>query len=230
MKKGELKKQEIMETAEILFCKKGYEQTSIQDILDKLKTSKGSFYHHFVSKEALLADICRKRASQIFDACRKSADGAASAAEKLNRFFSGMIPFREEKLSFFLMFLHIFDSQEGKSVRSAYCDALSEQFCKTISETISDGVAAGELYCSSPDFATEICLTLVNQLWVKICNEMILSESKGVEADLSEMLRLTEQYRYSIEAILTLQFGSLELIRLPELKLLNDQIHTHWNE
>ena len=43
MKKGELKKQEIMETAEILFCKKGYEQTSIQDILDKLKTSKGSF-------------------------------------------------------------------------------------------------------------------------------------------------------------------------------------------
>ena len=62
MKKGDLKKQEILRTAESLFCRYGYEATSIQDVLDELKTSKGSFYHHFVSKEALLEEICRIRA------------------------------------------------------------------------------------------------------------------------------------------------------------------------
>ena len=41
MKKGDLRKQEILQTAEKLFCRKGYEQTSVQDILDQLKTSKG---------------------------------------------------------------------------------------------------------------------------------------------------------------------------------------------
>ena len=39
MKKGDLKKQEILRTAESLFCRYGYEATSIQDVLDELKTS-----------------------------------------------------------------------------------------------------------------------------------------------------------------------------------------------
>ena len=66
MKKGDIKKQEILNTAELLFCRKGYEQTSIQDILDCLHTSKGSFYHHYVSKESVLEGICLKRAEQIY--------------------------------------------------------------------------------------------------------------------------------------------------------------------
>ena len=68
MKKGDLRKQEILDTAEMLFCRNGYEQTGIQEILDRLKISNGSFYHHYVSKEALLDGICRRRAEQIFSA------------------------------------------------------------------------------------------------------------------------------------------------------------------
>ena len=62
MRKGDLKKQEILKTAESRFCRFGYETTSVQDILDDLHTSKGSFYHHFESKESLLEEICRSRA------------------------------------------------------------------------------------------------------------------------------------------------------------------------
>ena len=47
MRKGELKKQEFLRAAEIRFCRDGYEKTGVQDILDDLHTSKGSFYHHF---------------------------------------------------------------------------------------------------------------------------------------------------------------------------------------
>ena len=61
MKKGDLKRSSILETAERLFFEKGYEQTSIQDILDALSLSKGGFYHHFASKEAILSEICENR-------------------------------------------------------------------------------------------------------------------------------------------------------------------------
>ena len=61
MKKGDLKRSSILETAERLFFEKGYEQTSIQDILDALSMSKGGFYHHFTSKEAILSEICDNR-------------------------------------------------------------------------------------------------------------------------------------------------------------------------
>ena len=62
MRKGDIRKQEILATAEQLFCRNGYEQTSVQDIIDCLHSSKGSFYHHYASKEALLEGICRNRA------------------------------------------------------------------------------------------------------------------------------------------------------------------------
>ena len=39
MKKGEIKKQEILQTAEAMFCRNGYDKTSVQDILDALHTS-----------------------------------------------------------------------------------------------------------------------------------------------------------------------------------------------
>ena len=54
MLKGERRREEILRTAESLFYAQGYERTTIQQILTALGLSKGGFYHHFASKEALL--------------------------------------------------------------------------------------------------------------------------------------------------------------------------------
>lgn len=40
-----------------LFERKGFTQTSIQDIVDELEVTKGTFYYYFSSKEQLLMDI-----------------------------------------------------------------------------------------------------------------------------------------------------------------------------
>ena len=45
----------ILDVAGRLFMEKGYEHTSIQDIIDNLGgLSKGAIYHHFKSKEEIL--------------------------------------------------------------------------------------------------------------------------------------------------------------------------------
>ena len=93
MKKGELKKQEILRTAEARFCRDGYEKTSIQDILDDLHTSKGSFYHHFVSKEALLEEICRNRAAEYSEQVFQRITEDMNPSDRLNLLIDGMIPF-----------------------------------------------------------------------------------------------------------------------------------------
>ena len=41
------RRNEILDVARQLVYTKGYEQMSIQDILDALKISKGAFYHYF---------------------------------------------------------------------------------------------------------------------------------------------------------------------------------------
>jgi AcrR family transcriptional regulator len=47
----------ILATAVELFDKQGYEASSVQEIVDGAGVTKGSFYHHFDSKEAVLLVI-----------------------------------------------------------------------------------------------------------------------------------------------------------------------------
>lgn len=55
----------ILEVACRLFIEKGYEHTSIQDIIDNLGgLSKGAIYHHFKSKEEILYAVTDKMTAQ----------------------------------------------------------------------------------------------------------------------------------------------------------------------
>ncbi len=57
IKEGEVRKREILVAARELFVKKGYEQTSVNDILKIVDIAKGTFYYYFASKENVLEAI-----------------------------------------------------------------------------------------------------------------------------------------------------------------------------
>ena len=61
-KKRQSTKSKIIKSAWSLFYKKGYEHTTVEDIIHLSKTSKGTFYHYFKGKEALLNSL-----SDLFD-------------------------------------------------------------------------------------------------------------------------------------------------------------------
>ena len=51
-------RQRIFDTASILFFEKGYNNTTVSEIIEMSKTNKGSFYHHFEDKQHLAYNIC----------------------------------------------------------------------------------------------------------------------------------------------------------------------------
>lgn len=57
VKDGEERRREILVTARDLFIRKGYEHTSINDILKIVGIAKGTFYYYFASKEEVLEAI-----------------------------------------------------------------------------------------------------------------------------------------------------------------------------
>ena len=67
MKKGDARRQEILHAAEKLFYMKGYENTSVQDVLMEAGISKGGFYHHFESKVRLLEEIALARTEEGYE-------------------------------------------------------------------------------------------------------------------------------------------------------------------
>ena len=61
-KAGRNTKARIVAAAWKLFYEQGYEDTTIEEIVEESETSKGSFYHYFPSKDALLGSL-----SDLFD-------------------------------------------------------------------------------------------------------------------------------------------------------------------
>ena len=59
-KEAQERKNEILDTAERLFAKKGYETATVNDILEAVKIAKGTFYYHFKSKEDVLDTLIER--------------------------------------------------------------------------------------------------------------------------------------------------------------------------
>lgn len=230
MKKGEMKKQEILRTAEARFCRDGYEKTSIQDILDDLHTSKGSFYHHFVSKEALLEEICRNRAAEYSEQVFQRITEDMNPSDRLNLLIDGMIPFNGEKISFLLMLIPVFSGPEGIMIRNCYANELERLYGGKIADTLQKGTEESVYACSDPEFSAKMLSVLVNRFWLEICDQVLENEALGRNTDAGDLMSLTDNYRRVMERLISAPYGSLDLISLPEVQALTEQIHLHWKK
>ena len=60
VKEPEVRKAEIMDAAIRLFTRKGYLNTTTQDIIDEVNISRGLLYYHFKNKEDILYCIIER--------------------------------------------------------------------------------------------------------------------------------------------------------------------------
>jgi AcrR family transcriptional regulator len=75
----------ILDGAARLFAERGYGQTSVDAIIEEAVLSKGAFYHHFPSKEALLAALLDDRQRRCAEQMRGAVTPAASLREAIDR-------------------------------------------------------------------------------------------------------------------------------------------------
>ena len=79
----EVTRQRILDAAKKLFAQKGYERTTIQDILDELEDlSKGAIYHHFKNKEAMLHALIDSDNERLLPQANQE-DGSRNGLQKL---------------------------------------------------------------------------------------------------------------------------------------------------
>jgi AcrR family transcriptional regulator len=92
----------IVSAAWKLFYEQGYEDTTVEEIIELSKTSKGSFYHYFDGKDALLSTL-----SVLFDdkyeELKTQLDPQLSAVDKLLRLNSELFTMIENSISIDLL-------------------------------------------------------------------------------------------------------------------------------
>lgn len=86
-------KGKIVSAAWRLFYEQGYEDTTLEDILEASETSRGTFYHYFEGKDALLgtlSDLFDEKYRQLMPQLREE-DDAVTVLAFLNRELFAMI-------------------------------------------------------------------------------------------------------------------------------------------
>lgn len=216
MRKGEEKRQELLNTAERLFCQHGYEATSVQDILDAMKLSKGGFYHHFASKEELLTALCDRRALRAADYTAERLEAADTPMERLNAVLHGFMPLRREEAAFAAMLMPGLDKPEGRAMALTYQEALTAHFLPLLQGVIAEAAQAEVLYPPVKDMELVILHT-VNHCWMEAALLIRNALEEGLRPEPAALVQAVAKYRRAVELLLDAPYGTVEIIRAEEL-------------
>lgn len=135
-------KQKIIQESILLFENKGFNATSIQDIVDALNVTKGTFYYYFSSKEQLLMTIHHEYIEDLLNRQQIILGSNLSYREKLEQVVyllisdiasqgpAGRVFFREMR--------HL-SNANGLEIREK-----RDQFRQNIEAILTGGIESGE--------------------------------------------------------------------------------------
>ncbi|KAI4443408.1 MAG: TetR/AcrR family transcriptional regulator [Ruminococcus sp.] len=163
---------QILNVAYRLFMEKGYEHTSIQDILNNLGgLSKGAIYHHFKSKEEILETVTNRMTEESNKILAKIRDRKdLTGKEKLKMIFTESLnrPVQEE---IFAAAPNI--SKSPTLLFSMFRDTVDGVSPNYILPIIREGVADGTIRTDCPEELAELIILLAN-IWM---NPMVFGNS-----------------------------------------------------
>ena len=180
----------IVETAGRLFLEKGYEHTSIQDIIDNLGgLSKGAIYHHFKSKEEIMMAVGDKFYAgselRMRDVCERTD---LNGKEKLREVFRVSLDTPAQKN----MATIAPDMLKNPQLLVMFLkQSVQKQAPDMLTSVIEEGIRDGSIKSDYPRELAEV-LMLIGNIWI---NPMVYPCST------EELVKKAEFFRYLTDQI-----------------------------
>lgn len=211
------RRNEILDAARTLVYTKGYEQMSIQDILDALKISKGAFYHYFDSKQALLDGLIERMLDEAELVLRPIVEAKElSAVEKMQRYLDTGGRWKVAQKAFMLDLLRVWHTDSNILVRQKQETEAMKRIAPMLAEIIRQGIAEGAFTTKFPDHFGSMILGLSRGIEEAIA-ELLLAEEQQPDA-LQRLEAIIGAYSESFERILGAPAGSMPLGNIDVLK------------
>jgi AcrR family transcriptional regulator len=202
------RRNEILDAAQTLVYTKGYEQMSIQDILEALKISKGAFYHYFDSKQALLDGLIERMLDEAELVLRPIVEAKdLSAIEKMQRYLNTGGRWKVAQKAFMLDLLRVWHTDSNILVRQKQETAAMKRIAPMLAEIIRQGIAEGVFTTKYPDLFGSMILGLSRGIEEAIA-ELLLAEEPPPDA-LQSLEAIMGAYSESCERVLGAPAGSL---------------------
>ena len=217
------RRNEILDVARQLVYTLGYEQMSIQDILDALKISKGAFYHYFDSKQALLEALAERmydEAVQLVNPILEQPD--LSALEKLARYFNTAVTWKTAQKAYLISLLRVWHADDNAIMRHKIFSKSIKNLAPLFATIIRQGILEGSLATPYPDQASELIFHLMQALSDKFAEVLLVNAHVTNETERERILQQFELvvagYLDGLERVLCAPTGSLIFMDRATLK------------
>ena len=213
------KRNAIPDVAQRLVYTKGYEQMTIQDMLDDLQISKGAFYHYFDSKQAVLEALVERMGEEALHLLLPIVhDPLLPALEKLQRYLAIANRWKIGQKAFILALLHVWFTDDNAIMRQKLRAAAIREIAPLLTEIIRQGIQEGVMTTTYPDQVGEVIASLAQDAGETI-GALLLSFDPERD-DMQRVERTITVYTDAFERILGVPAGSLTLV--------DDQILKEW--
>ncbi len=223
------RKTEFLDTAMQLFMTNGYEQTSVNSIIDAVGVSKGAFYHYFNTKEELLDELAVRASAQseaVVD--EVIAREGLNAVEKLNAVFGATNAFKAQNRELFTALAEVFYSDSNILLRERMSQRSVEAMTPRIGAIIEQGNREGIMSVRHPIETSRFVLRVGTDMVAEFARELPAAASDDPDASRAAADRIVqtlEVYTESVERILGLESGQLRLVDESLLILIQGESH-----
>lgn len=153
----------ILDVATHLFIEKGYDATSLQDIINETNLSKGAIYHHFSSKEEIFEAIFHRIGDENTTALGKVRDEESlNGLEKLRAIFKAAL-FNSNQSLMLTVTPCLLDNPRFLTMQIAQLYQIVVP--KFIEPILRQGIADGSIQAESPYELAEAIMVLSN-VWL----------------------------------------------------------------
>jgi len=153
----------ILDVATHLFFEKGYDATSLQDIINETNLSKGAIYHHFSSKEEIFEAIFHRIGEENTSALAKVRDDSSlNGLEKLRAIFKAAL-FHSNQSLMLTVTPCLLDNPRFLAMQIAQLyQIVAPEFIQPI---LQQGIDDGSIQTANPHELAEAIMVLSN-VWL----------------------------------------------------------------
>ncbi len=179
MKKGEKRKKELLKIAYDMFLTYGYENTSVDKIIEKAQIAKGTYYYHFQSKEQMLEEVIDMMIDSEAEIAKQIITTDIPVPQKIVGILASMKPTEAEQPVKNALF-----QPENVLMHYKVRQKLINVLTPLLSEVIGEGVNEGIFECDNIPERVKMLL---------IISDSTFNEGKFSEKDIAVFIDMTEK-------------------------------------
>jgi AcrR family transcriptional regulator len=205
------RRSELIAYAQKLFYSKGYESTSVRDIVDEIGVAKGTFYYYFDSKTAVLEAVVDELIAQAQAILQEIvADETLAAIPKWIQAFQVVGNWKIERKDEWIALLRLLQKDENVLLQYKMWMQATQVLSPELAKIIAQGVEEGVFETESIQDAVEIALAIARGVRDTIYDTLLNPNRYDDPAALA--WRKITAVQTAIERVLGAPPGSLPII------------------